>query len=211
MNDESDIPADSGKRDINCYSGGEGGFMDWNQALRGRMLEPLLRRMADVGMRGTHVTFLSMLAGLIYCPLFLIEQKMAAFVLLLLHVLLDGLDGPLARFRGQASDRGSFTDTMADQVVVTATTLTMMHAGAASAWAGGSYVFLYAIVVAFAFVRNAMAAPFSWLFRPRFLVFIWFAVDCYLLPGSLDVVLWISSGLLGVKCLTGFVKIRNRL
>jgi hypothetical protein len=100
---------------------------------------------------------------------------------------------------------------MADQVVVTATTLTMMHAGAASAWAGGSYLFLYTIVVAFAFARNAMAAPFSWLFRPRFLVFSWFAVDTYLLPGSLEVVLWISSGLLGLKCLSGFVKIRNRI
>jgi phosphatidylglycerophosphate synthase len=211
MNDESDAPANSGKRNINCYSGGEGGFMDWNQALRGRMLEPLLMRMAQVGMRGSHVTLLSMIAGLLYCPLYLFEQKAAAFVLLLLHVLLDGLDGPLARFRGQASDRGSFTDTMADQVVVTATTLTMMHAGAASAWAGGSYIFLYAIVVAFAFARNAMAAPFSWLFRPRFLVFSWLAVDSYLLPGSLEAVLWISSGMLGLKCLTGFVKIRNRI
>jgi phosphatidylglycerophosphate synthase len=211
MNEESDAPVDSGKRNINCYSGGEGGFMDWNQNLRGRLLEPLLRRMAGLGMRGSHVTLLSMIAGLLYGPLFLLEEKMAAFVLLFLHVLLDGLDGPLARFRGQASDRGSFTDTMADQVVVTATTLTMMHAGAASAWAGGSYLFLYTIVVAFAFARNAMAAPFSWLFRPRFLVFSWFAVDTYLLPGSLEVVLWISSGLLGLKCLSGFVKIRNRI
>jgi len=211
MNEESHTPVDSGKRNINCYLGGEGGFMDWNQNLRGRMLEPLLIKMAGVGMRGSHVTFLSMVAGLLYCPFFLMDQQVTAFVMLLLHVLLDGLDGPLARFRGQASDRGSFTDTMADQVVVTATALTMMHAGVASAWAGGSYVFLYAIVVAFAFARNAMAAPYSWLFRPRFLVVIWFAVDAYVLPGSLDVVLWISSGILGLKCLSGFVKIRNRM
>lgn len=211
MNEKSHAPVDSGKRNINCYSGGEGGFMDWNQNLRGRMLAPLLIKMAGIGMRGSHVTFLSMLAGLMYCPFFLMDQKVTAFVMLLLHVLLDGLDGPLARFRGQASDRGSFTDTMADQVVVTATALTMMHAGAASAWAGGSYVFLYAIVVAFAFARNAMKAPYSWLFRPRFLVFIWFAVDAYLLPGSLEVVLWISCGLLSLKCLSGFVKIRNRI
>jgi len=211
MNYESDTPEDPGKRKINCYSGGEGGFMDWNQNLRGRLLEPLLIKMARIGMRGSHVTFLSMLAGLLYCPLFLLDQKAAAFFMLFLHVLLDGLDGPLARFRGQASDRGSFTDTMADQVVVTTTALTMMHAGAASAWAGGSYVFLYAIVVAFAFARNAMAAPYSWLFRPRFLVFLAFMVDSYFLPGSLEVVLWISSALLGLKCLSGFVKIRNRI
>ena len=57
------------------------------------------------------------------------------------------LDGPLARFRGEASSRGSFTDTMADQLVVTVTAVTDVHAGFASAWAGGLYLFFYAAVV----------------------------------------------------------------
>jgi phosphatidylglycerophosphate synthase len=202
---------ETSKEKVTCYSGGEGWFMDWSQALRGRFLEPLLVPMAGLGMRGSHITFLSMLAGLAFWPAFLWGSKPVALICLLLHVLLDGLDGPLARFRGQASDRGSFTDSMADQLVVTVTALTVMHAGYASAWAGGLYVFLYAIVVAFAFVRNAMAAPYSWLFRPRFVVFIWFAVELYWWPGTLNMVLWISSGILGLKCLTGFVKIRNRM
>jgi phosphatidylglycerophosphate synthase len=167
--------------------------------------------MAKLGMRAGHVTLLSMLAGLLFCPLFLWGAYPAAFVLLLLHVLLDGLDGPLARFRGQASNRGSFTDTMADQVVVTVTTLTIIHAGLANAWAGGLYVFFYVVVVTFAFVRNALAVPYSWLFRPRFPVFAWFAVDVFWWPNSLDVVLWVAAGILGLKCLTGFVKIRNRM
>lgn len=196
---------------INCYSGGEGGFMEWSQRIRGGFLRALLEWLSARGVRAGHLTLLSLLAGLAFCPVFLWGWPAAAFGLLFAHVLLDGLDGPLARFRGSASNRGSFTDTMADQVVVTATTLTMIHAGHASAWAGGSYVFFYTVVVGFSFVRNALAVPYSWLVRPRFLVFGWFVMEHALWPGSLDMVLWIMTVLLAAKGLTGFVKIRKRI
>lgn len=196
---------------ITCYSGGEGAFMRWSQNLRGRWLEPLLRFMAKLGLRANHVTLLSMLAGIGFCPSFLWVSKPVAFALLLLHVLLDGLDGPLARFRGQASDRGSFTDTMADQLVITATAVTMIHAGFAGVWPGGLYVFFYAVVVAFAFARNALNAPYSWLFRPRFVVYLWFLVEVFWLPNTLNWVLWIASALLAFKTLTGFITIRRRM
>ena len=209
---DADGTANGGKRPaITCYSDNEGGFMEWSQKIRGRLLDPMLSVMAGLGLRGNHVTFLSMVAGLAFCPLFLWVSKPLAFAMLLLHVLLDGLDGPLARYRGQATSRGSFTDTMADQLVVTASALTMMQAGYAGAWAGGLYLFFYAVVVAFAFVRNALNVPYSWLFRPRFLVFIWFVVEVYLWPGSIDIVLWAASGLLALKCFTGFIKIRRRM
>lgn len=162
-------------------------------------------------MRANHVTLLSLLAGLAFCPALLLGQRIVAFVLLLLHVLLDGLDGPLARYSGNASNRGSFTDTMADQLVVTAAAITMTHAGYAGIWPSGLYIFFYTVVVAFAFIRSAMETPYSWLFRPRFLVFTWYLVEIYGLPGTLNWVLWATSGLLALKCLTGFIRIRSRI
>ena len=199
------------KSKVTCYSGGESRFMAWSQTWRGALLRPLLDRLAGAGLCANHVTVLSLLAGLGFVPALLDERPALALGLLLLHVLLDGLDGPLARHRCQASDRGSFTDTMADQVVVTASTLAAIHAGHAAAWSGGLYLFLYTLVVAFALVRNALGEPYSWLFRPRFLVFAWFAVEFYWWPGSLDVILWIASALLAVKAVSGFWKVRRRL
>jgi phosphatidylglycerophosphate synthase len=209
MSDGDGYAPRSGEAAINCYSGGEGGFMEWSQSLRGRCLGPVLGKMAGMGLRANHITLFSLLAGLGFCPFFLWGQTGAAFSLLLLHVLLDGLDGPLARFSGNASNRGSFTDTMADQLVVTAAAITMIQSGHAGTWPSGLYIFLYTVVVAFAFVRSAMAAPYSWLFRPRFLVFIWYVVEIYWLPGTLDRVLWACTGLLALKCLTGFIRIRR--
>lgn len=196
---------------VNCYSDDEGAFMRWNQELRGRVLKPALRWFAEVGLRANHVTFASLLAGLAFVPLFILGESAWAMGMLALHVFLDGLDGPLARFTGRASNRGSFTDTMADQLVVTATTLALIDSLHISAWAAGLYVFLYALVVGFAMVRNALDAPYSWLFRPRFLVYSWIAVESYLWAGSLEWVLWAAIIVLGGKAVTGFLSIRRRI
>ncbi len=185
--------------------------MEWSQTLRGKCLAPLLTLLGTNGVRAGHITFLSLLCGLAFCPLFIAEHYLWAFGFLLAHVLLDGIDGPLARHLGRDGDRGSFTDTAADQVVVTATAITMVYTGFAGTWSGGSYLFLYTLVVTFAMVRNTLQVPYSWLFRPRFLIFAWMAVDVYFLPGSLNPVLWVATVLLGIKSLTGFVAIRRKM
>lgn len=211
MSDGDGYSPRHGSSGITCYSGGEDDFMKWSQSLRGKWLLPLLRRMARAGLQANHITMASLIAGLAFCPTFLWGSKAAAFALLALHVILDGLDGPLARFWRKASNRGSFTDTMADQIVVTTTAIAAIHAGIAGPWPAGLYIFFYTVVVAFAFARNAMDAPYSWLFRPRFLIFAWLVVEIYWWPGTLNWVLWSSTALLAIKCLTGFIKIRNRM
>lgn len=208
----SDAAAEeAGPSKVTCYSGGEAEFMAWSQSLRARVLEPLLRVMARLGVTANHVTLLALLCGLAFAPVFRWGSPMAAFILLFAHVLLDGLDGPLARFRGTASSRGSLTDTMADQLVVTVVMVTMISAGHASLWPGVLYIFFYLLVVTFAFVRNALLEPYSWLFRPRFLIFLWLPVEVWLWPGTLDWVLWGAVAILALKAVTGFRVIRRRM
>jgi phosphatidylglycerophosphate synthase len=196
---------------ITCYAADEAGFMGRSQALRARFLSPLLGVLHGWRVTADHLTLLSLLAGVAFCPVFLWGSPAAALGLLLLHVVLDGLDGPLARFTGRASDRGSVTDTAADQLVVTASTLTLLHAGHAGAWSGGLYLFLYGVVVLFAFVRNALAVPYAWLVRPRFVVYAWIPVELHLWPGTLDPLLWALTALLAAKAVSGFVRIRRSL
>lgn len=203
--------APDSKPSITCYSAEEGGFMRRSQEIRGQLLRPLLALLAKAGVTPNHLTLLSLLTGLAFSPVFLWGSQLAAFGLLLAHVTLDGLDGPLARHTQRASNRGSFTDTAADQVVVAFSTVTLIHAGHAGAWPGGLYLFFYSLVVVFALVRNALAIPYSWLVRPRFLVYAWMPVEVYVWRGSLDVVLWLLTAVLALKTLTGFIQIRRRM
>ena len=153
---------------------------------------------------------MALVAGLSFYPFFLWSHK-AAFIALGIHILLDGLDGPLARHARMASTKGSFLDTFCDQLVVTVTTFSLMQAGIISGLCGGFYVFTYAMVVLFAMVRNAMKIPYPWLIRPRFIVYAWMLVETYFWPGSIEFVIWGFSLLLGFKMGTGFNKIRSKI
>jgi phosphatidylglycerophosphate synthase len=185
--------------------------MAWSQALRARLLDPVLGLLAFCHISANHITVASLICGVAFVPAFAWSAPWVAFLLLFLHVLLDGLDGPLARHLGTASSRGSFTDTMVDQIVVSVVTIAMIHSGHAGLWPGTLYILLYLLVVTFAFIRNAIREPYSWLLRPRFIVFIWMVVEVYLLPGTLDWVLWGAVAILALKSATGFRVIRRRM
>lgn len=200
----------SSKPTADCYSAGDRRFMLLTQRLRAIVLNPVLRLLTACHVTADGITVLSLLAGLAGCLLFF-SSKPLFLGLILLHVVLDGVDGPLARHQGTASRKGSFTDTMSDQIVVAGSTAVLMVAGIIGVVPGVTYVFVYTIVIAFSMVRNALSVPYSWLLRPRFVVYVWFAVEFYLWPGTINVALWILIGLLLLKMASGFYRIRKAL
>lgn len=197
-----------------CYSAGERKAMERYQELRGVWLAPLLGWATRLRITPDHLSAVSLFLGLLFCVVYFWSPA-AAFTLLTLHLVMDALDGPLARHQKVASRAGSFTDSLCDQIVVTASTIVLMPEPA-GIWPGVVYVFLYTLVVVFAMVRNAMAIPYSWLFRPRLLVYAAAAIEILFLretalSGTLNYVLWGANVLLAVNLLTGFRKLRRQL
>lgn len=204
---------ESRKPSADCYSAGERGWMEYGQRLRAIVLHPLLVAMTRSGISPDAVTLAATMIGLAFVPFWTAGMVLPAALSLVVHVLMDGLDGPLARYQQTASSRGSFTDTLADQIVVT---------GVAAAWmvtsptpihifSGVIYVFLYTLVVAISMVRNALSVPYSWLVRPRFFVY-----GAVLLDGLAGTtcslwVLVICNILLAVKLASGFHKLRRAI
>jgi len=186
---ESPHPATPVAPSADVYSAGERSWMAQYQAFKQRLLQPLLTWMSQRRVRPNHVTLVAWICGLAFCPLYLSTDyawtAVAAYVFLVLHVILDGIDGPLARAEGVASPAGSFVDTLADQSVIALTTLTYIQADllgrpGLGVFAGGCYLFLYTIVVAMAMVRNALHRPYAWLLRPRYLVYGLMFLECLL-------------------------------
>ncbi len=153
-----------------CYAAADRGLMIWGQKLRARLLAPLLWFFVKCHISADILTFASLASGLAFCPAYFFS-KPVALALLALHVCLDGLDGPLARYAKTASRKGSFTDTMTDQIVVTASTITLITASVVWVVSGACYIFIYTVVVAFSMIRNAMEIPYAWVVRPRFFVY----------------------------------------
>lgn len=187
--------------------------MEFGQRLRATLLQPLLVGMTSLRVSPDAITLLAGLIGLGFIPLWLQGQPLVAFMMLLVHVLLDGLDGPLARYQNVASPRGSFTDTFTDQVVVTGVTIAWMIGSPTTLniLCGAAYIFLYAMVVAMAMVRNAMAVPYSWLVRPRFFVYLALGFDSWRDTNLTLVVLLVCDLLLAIKTFSGFLALRKSL
>jgi phosphatidylglycerophosphate synthase len=193
-----------------CYSARERRAMEQGQRLRETILRPLLTGLSRVHVRPGAVTFASLASGLAFIPAWPASRP-AALALLALHVILDGLDGPLARWQHRASARGSFTDTVCDQLVLAGVVVTLMADSLLSTWSGGAFLFLYTLVVAFAMVRNAIGIPYSWLVRPRFFLYAAILIELWLQNGMLNALTWCLTALLALKAASGFLAIRRAL
>lgn len=187
--------------------------MEYGQQLRARFFNPLIKTLAHWHVTPDAITITSGLFGGAFLPLWLVNHRAAALICLLIHILLDGLDGPLARHQGTASPRGSFVDTFTDQVVVTLVTLAWLIGSPSglNIGFGGGYIFLYAMVVGMAMVRNALAVPYSWLVRPRFFVFIAIAAEWLVEWPLTSPTLVICDLLLAIKCISGFLALRAKI
>jgi phosphatidylglycerophosphate synthase len=197
-------------RRSDCYSAGERLSMERTQAIRAAMLRPVLILLTRWSIRADGITLASMVAGLAFVPLFP-RFPLLAILALAVHALLDGVDGCLARHQGLASPKGSFTDTLSDQCVLTGVMLSIAHQSLLPGWLSGLFLFAYTLVVTFAMVRNALEVPYHWLVRPRFAIYA--AIPLQLWAGWAVIVplVYVCTALLAIKAWTGFVAIRRAL
>lgn len=79
------------------------------------ILLPIARVLAKIGVTPTMVTVLGLALTVIGAALIADGLLWQGALVAGFGVLLDALDGPLARFKGTASDRGAFIDTMSDR------------------------------------------------------------------------------------------------
>lgn len=89
------------------------------RARRDRYFQPLLNPLLAAGVNPNHVSCLGVLCLLAAC-LVAASHYLLAGMLLLLYLLMDAVDGPLARRLGKSHEGGSIVDMLADQIGVVA-------------------------------------------------------------------------------------------
>jgi phosphatidylglycerophosphate synthase len=155
---------------LTCYSLHEGPWMAaWDKARRWA-LAPLLRLLTWLGVSPGFLTTLGLALGLLGAAN-LAEDPAWGVAYLALHLALDGLDGPLARWQGRASSAGALWDMTADLLVVLAVTLALAEAGAAPVRSALLFGWLYLALLVVACARQRLGRPFRLLVRPRFVLY----------------------------------------
>jgi phosphatidylglycerophosphate synthase len=139
------------------------------------LLAPLVRGLARMGVTPNLVSLLGMLmlAPFAYLVLAYDEPWIVALAcgFILLHVALDGLDGPLARYCGQSGQAGALVDICCDHGGLVIVVWVTSAAGLIDGTIGSIYVVLYTVAVVFIIWLNALGRPLRYVFRSKYVFY----------------------------------------
>ncbi len=163
-------------------------FFDRMSAGRYRYFYPLLVIFRMLGIRPNHLTALSFLVVLIGFPVcFYFNLRGYAFIALIVGIVLDGLDGPLAKLEGRQLRSGAILDQLNDLtsmviVVITASAFELMNSTI-----GFCYVVCYLYLTFTSFAKNVLGIPYRFVMKTKYPTYI-FLLTAHLT--GIDITTW---------------------
>lgn len=145
------------------------------QKVRDGLFGPLVRLLIRCRVTADLISLLSLLQLVPFGYLLLTaedpQQIAIASVFVWLHVILDALDGPIARTTGTAGPAGAFTDMCVDHSGMLITTCILTAAELVNPTAAVAYVSSYTVAVAFTIWLNMIGHPFKLVIRTKYLLY----------------------------------------
>jgi len=179
---------------------------------RTRLLRPLAMFFVYRHVRSDMLSLFSfLLLPFFFFPLIGLGYYKLAWVILFVHICLDGLDGPVARLGRYASDRGALSDIMNDITAMVVVALPAMYYGWADQLLGGMYMVTYVYMIIFIIARNVMEKPFKFVFKSKYYLFLFFLIRVHFKVDILNPFLLIMSVYQTVVTIVGFFYLRRNL
>lgn len=157
----------------------ERGKQESFRRFRDRHFSALLSLLTRLGIKANHVTLFSMFIFLIGA-FSVVSTPLFGTLALLFSILLDGIDGSLARFQNDSSDGGALMDIVSDQLgMVLFPLLAMVHFNAEPlfAYIFGIFYILYIILLT---ILNRVGVRVTYAFRVRYIYYLLFVVSAFL-------------------------------
>ncbi|WP_319410822.1 CDP-alcohol phosphatidyltransferase family protein [uncultured Cohaesibacter sp.] len=163
---------------MDYFNKGEGEKQAAFAAKRDLILRPLIRYLAAKGVTPTAISFVGVFfaAFAVAMPASLWEFSAAGFIL---YVLMDGLDGPLARWTKAESEAGSLVDIFADQFGVVLVALAAILWLDADILANVLFAFFYSHTVYLMVICNLFSLRMPYVIRVKYLYFIVYISSLY--------------------------------
>ncbi|HCM51699.1 TPA: hypothetical protein DIS56_01005 [Candidatus Saccharibacteria bacterium] len=132
--------------------------------IRNLVFKPLNLLLTKLGVSADMVSYLGVLVMIIF--MFIVESHpITAFWLLFARMLIDILDGPLARYQKTDSDRGKFVDVLMDNLGFALFIFGVIKAGVLDGSIGASYLFLTELMIVLMIIRYNFKYRSEWFFR----------------------------------------------
>lgn len=160
---------------FNYFAESEQAGQERFQKVRDRLVGPLVRLLIRCRVTADLISLLSLLQLVPFGYLLLTaenpQQIAIASVFVWLHVILDALDGPIARTTGTAGPAGAFTDMCVDHSGMLITTCLLTAAELINPTSAVAYVSSYTVAIAFTIWLNMIGHPFKLVIRTKYLLY----------------------------------------
>lgn len=177
--------------------------------LFGVFLRPLARR----GVKPNHITAASFVVILVGFPIFYgAERYGLAFAALGLHILLDGLDGPLAKVLGRKNTpHGALMDMSNDVTGIVIVIFTVSYFGPVPWILGTLYAVTYLYLTIFAVAQNLLDIRYAYVVKTKYTVYGLLVVWWLTGVNMVSPVVAIAGVYMGVSAFFGFVRVARAL
>jgi len=149
--------------------------------LRDKISAPLCRFFTKYGFKPNTLSYLGLLTTVPFVYFFGFHPGIA-FIFILINVLFDSIDGPLARFQHRLSVKGAIIDVVCDYLSFFIIFLTFLYYGLLSPFWGAVYLLNYVVMLALVIFCRAMKITFFPVLRSKYYIYSVFLI--WLITGS---------------------------
>ena len=177
---------------------------------RDKMFYPLAYLIAKLGITPNQISILGLLVliGFVY---FIDSNLKLSLLFLIIHILLDGLDGAVARFTNKASTAGEVIDTFVDYTGMFIVVWTLGLYGYIDPNLGLLYVFLYVVMICLMIIRYLLKIKPKFVLRSKYIVYALFVWLVFVGQNYLNDALFIFSILMIPAVIVSLLKVNKKL
>lgn len=134
-----------------------------------KFARPLLFLMDKLKIHPHFLTFLSIPAGFLSFYAFTPGHQIWIVYAIIIHMLADGLDGPLARYQNRANDKGKFLDVLAGNLFIAILVIALAYSGLLEGYLATTFIYLMVLLEVLGVIYNNISNYKSrdWLFFAR--------------------------------------------
>ena len=193
-----------------CYSSFERRFLAPGRQLILTALKPIVISLAAMGISPNMVSLSQLIVGGVIA-LIVDDHPRVAFSLFIFAILLDGLDGSLARYTGRCSRFGAILDGLCDHVREILMVAALARTGTLDPFRAALYAFVYPAFNLTLFLCNYHQTPLPLALKsylvvyPALFLHLWWGINW------LDEAVALSTALMGIVIAQGLMHLRRVL
>ncbi|MBT4849288.1 CDP-alcohol phosphatidyltransferase family protein [Candidatus Parcubacteria bacterium] len=195
---------------LDDYSETEQTYYQRTKAWRDKLFYPLALLFKKIGASADIVSYLGVLvlAGFL---LYATSNPRLAVLFLLLNLLMDGIDGAIARVNNSESAQGALVDTLCDLLSIFIVIFTLGFVGLLNPNIGIVYIFFFSLMIFFIISRQLLDIPVRFVVRSKAFVYVLYIWWAFTGQNYFDWAVFIFTVLIFLVCVASFIKIKNRL